>query len=237
MREPHKRSNVASAESEIPSRSQTPAPKLTESLPSLPTQQQAGTSRPPLSPSLRRVYYAPQPTNQNFTPLIESVDLAIKNSQLPESLTTEDFTRAVAVATVSALRHQQTHASSPARVRASVAGETDAGVGGHGGHEAPEWSRTTSTAVLLACTALYAVIAGGFMSPFVESVTLTKVPELLVDVVDVILEGSGIDEKFLGITLFALVPNTTEFMNAISFALNGNIALRYVFIPCSTNVR
>jgi hypothetical protein len=52
--------------------------------------------------------------------------------------------------------------------------------------------------------------------------------ELLVDVVDVILEGSGIDEKFLGVTLFALVPNTTEFMNAISFALNGNIALRCV---------
>lgn len=52
--------------------------------------------------------------------------------------------------------------------------------------------------------------------------------ELLVDVVDVILDGSGIDEKFLGVTLFALVPNTTEFMNAISFALNGNIALRSV---------
>lgn len=42
------------------------------------------------------------------------------------------------------------------------------------------------------------------------------------------LEGSGIDEKFLGVTLFALVPNTTEFMNAISFAMNGNIALRFV---------
>lgn len=52
--------------------------------------------------------------------------------------------------------------------------------------------------------------------------------ELLIDVVDVILSDSGIDEKFLGITLFALVPNTTEFMNAISFALNGNIALRCV---------
>jgi len=49
--------------------------------------------------------------------------------------------------------------------------------------------------------------------------------ELLVDVVDVVLKESGIDEKFLGITLFALVPNTTEFMNAMSFALNGNIAL------------
>lgn len=60
--------------------------------------------------------------------------------------------------------------------------------------------------------------------------------EILVDVVDVVLEGSGIQEKFLGITLFALVPNTTEFMNAISFAINGNIALRCVacpFFPCS----
>ena len=57
--------------------------------------------------------------------------------------------------------------------------------------------------------------------------------EILVDVVDVVLQGSGVDEKFLGITLFALVPNTTEFMNAISFALNGNIALRYArdFMP------
>ena len=50
--------------------------------------------------------------------------------------------------------------------------------------------------------------------------------EILIQVVDVVLEGSGIDEKFLGVTLFALVPNTTEFMNAISFAMNGNIALR-----------
>lgn len=45
------------------------------------------------------------------------------------------------------------------------------------------------------------------------------------DVVDVVLEGSKIPEKLLGVTLFALVPNTAEFMNAISFALNGNIAL------------
>ena len=76
--------------------------------------------------------------------------------------------------------------------------------------DAPSWSRTTSASVLLACTVFYALIA-----------------ELLVDVVDVVLKGSGIDEKFLGVTLFALVPNTTEFMNAMSFALNGNIALRY----------
>lgn len=42
---------------------------------------------------------------------------------------------------------------------------------------------------------------------------------------DVVLNGSGIDEKLLGVLLFALVPNTTEFMNAMSFAINGNISL------------
>ncbi|KAL1835075.1 hypothetical protein VTK73DRAFT_6314 [Phialemonium thermophilum] len=60
----------------------------------------------------------------------------------------------------------------------------------------------------MSATVLYAIIA-----------------EILVDTVDVVLEGFAIDEKFLGITLFALVPNTTEFLNAISFAMNGNIAL------------
>ena len=53
------------------------------------------------------------------------------------------------------------------------------------------------------------------------------------DVVDFVLKDSGIDEKFLGITLFALVPNTTEFMNAISFALNENIALRFALISAT----
>jgi len=138
---------------------------------------------------------------------MESVDHAVKHSdleslQLPAPMTTDDFTRAVAVATVSALRHQQTHGQQSAKLRVSDH------EGEHGGHEGPSWSRTTSASVLLACTALYAVIA-----------------ELLIDVVDEILEGSGIDEKFLGVTLFALVPNTTELMNAMSFALNGNIAL------------
>lgn len=46
--------------------------------------------------------------------------------------------------------------------------------------------------------------------------------EILVDSVHAV---SSIDEKLLGLTLFALVPNVTEFMNAISFAMYGNIAL------------
>ena len=77
-----------------------------------------------------------------------------------------------------------------------------------GGHDAPNWSRTKSAVILLTATVAYAIIA-----------------EILVDTVDAVLSNIDIDEKFLGITLFALVPNTTEFLNAISFAMNGNVAL------------
>lgn len=90
---------------------------------------------------------------------------------------------------------------------AATAGAATAHAGGHG-HDAPNWSRTKSTVILLGATILYAIIA-----------------EILVDTVDVVLESFSIDQKFLGLTLFALVPNTTEFLNAISFAMNGNIAL------------
>ncbi|KAI5858298.1 Sodium/calcium exchanger protein-domain-containing protein [Durotheca rogersii] len=78
----------------------------------------------------------------------------------------------------------------------------------HGGHDAPNWSRTKSSIILMGATVLYAIVA-----------------EILVDTVDVVLDNYAVDPKFLGITLFALVPNTTEFLNAISFAMNGNIAL------------
>ncbi|WVR05634.1 calcium/proton exchanger [Kwoniella sp. DSM 27419] len=176
---------------------------------------------------------------QGYTPFLEGVDRDMKSSshltpmRLPSTLTPEDFTRAVAVATVSALRHQgsvigsqngsaQKHRQPTlegpmhtGHVAALHKPNHGTGTGGgdddeeeHGGHEAPSWTRGVSAGVLLACTLLYAIIA-----------------EILVDVVDVVLQGSGIDEKFLGLTLFALVPNTTEFMNAMSFALNGNIAL------------
>lgn len=64
-----------------------------------------------------------------------------------------------------------------------------------GGHDAPNWSKGKSSIVLLVATVLYAVIA-----------------EILVNTVDVVLDNVDVDEKFLGITLFALVPNTTEFL-------------------------
>lgn len=122
-------------------------------------------TQPNASPLLnRRVSYAQQPA---FLPVLESVDHAVQNTDLghlglPGPMTTDEFTRAVAVATVSALRHQQTHAQGKVRISA---GETDAS-GGHGGHDAPSWSRTFSASVLLTCTALYAVIAGGLTPPY-----------------------------------------------------------------------
>jgi Ca2+:H+ antiporter len=105
--------------------------------------------------------------------------------------------------------------SGPVRNTVVLPGQDDPAAGlagaqadGHGGHDAPNWSRLKSSIVLMGATVLYAIIA-----------------EILVDTVDVVLESFDIEEKFLGITLFALVPNTTEFLNAISFAMNGNIAL------------
>jgi Ca2+:H+ antiporter len=72
-----------------------------------------------------------------------------------------------------------------------------------GGHDAPNWSRMKSSVILCGATLLYALIA-----------------EILVNTVDVVLKNVAIDEKFLGITLFALVPNTTEFL-VNPFPLSG----------------
>lgn len=77
-----------------------------------------------------------------------------------------------------------------------------------GGHDAANWSRNKSAMILLGATLLYAIIA-----------------EILVDNVDSVLSDFPINPKFLGLTVFALVPNTTEFLNAISFAIGGNVAL------------
>jgi Ca2+:H+ antiporter len=120
---------------------------------------------------------------------------------------------AVAAQEATYARRKVSVAAIPTRVQhanPSYVDEVEAaeGMSQAGGHDAPNWSRTKSTIILLGATLLYAIIA-----------------EILVSTVDVVLTNVAIDEKFLGITLFALVPNTTEFLNAISFAMNGNIAL------------
>ena len=88
-------------------------------------------------------------------------------------------------------------------------GDAAIGEGSEGGHDAPNWSRSKSTFILLFATVLYAVVA-----------------EILVNCVDTVLHDfPGLNQKFLGLTIFALIPNTTEFVNAISFAIHGNVAL------------
>ncbi|KAF1837276.1 calcium permease family membrane transporter-like protein [Decorospora gaudefroyi] len=128
------------------------------------------------------------------------------------ALATRDVTRAPRKAAQLANTPSKSHAERPVITRTHTEAppeEHDTAPGGaSGGHDAPNWSRQKSAAILLTATVAYAIIA-----------------EILVNTVDGVLEGSDIDEKFLGITLFALVPNTTEFLNAISFAMNGNIAL------------
>lgn len=127
------------------------------------------------------------------------------------ALATRDVTRAPRRAAHMVHTPSKTHVERPTATRTTTeAPDEHDNVPGHaaGGHDAPNWSRQKSAAILLSATVAYAIIA-----------------EILVNTVDGVLEGSDIDEKFLGITLFALVPNTTEFLNAISFAMNGNIAL------------
>lgn len=170
----HRRTSVVvNSESAEPSRSQTPVARAYD------YQTGQSSAAPPQSalPTLaagsgtqRRISYANPPVQYQpgMTPLLESVDHAMRDPaiqplQLPGNITPDDFTRAVAVATVSALRHQQAHAHSPARHRLASEPEGSAAAGGgHGGHEGPSWSRTTSASVLLGCTALYAAIAGAF---------------------------------------------------------------------------
>ena len=86
-------------------------------------------------------------------------------------------------------------------------GENEEDEGG-AGHDSPNWSKNKSFLILFGCTLLYSIIA-----------------EILVDTVDEVMKDYPMNEKFLGLTLFALVPNITEFMNAISFAMYGNIVL------------
>ncbi|SPJ87045.1 uncharacterized protein FTOL_12070 [Fusarium torulosum] len=75
-------------------------------------------------------------------------------------------------------------------------------------HHVPNWSRRKSLLILVTATVFYCLLA-----------------VILIDAVDTILQEFYIEERFLGLTVFALIPNATEIWNAILFATNGNIAL------------
>ncbi|KAJ1992657.1 hypothetical protein H4R33_000930 [Dimargaris cristalligena] len=143
------------------------------------------------------------------------------------SLTTGAHDRFFAAA-VAAAKHQHQHqhhqqqqqnpegapgqpsAAHPYRISDLEATDDEGDGGGHGGggHDSPNWSKTKSAAVLVGCTLLFSAIA-----------------EILVDCADSVIEALHIDQKFLGLTLFALAPNVPEITNAIAFAYQKNISL------------
>ena len=115
------------------------------------------------------------------------------------TIAARDATRAPRKTSIAANHPSSSHKSPNIRAGVVHGGEPDEVVAAEaaagGGHDAPNWSRLKSSVILCAATVLYALIA-----------------EILVNTVDVVLKNVAIDEKFLGITLFALVPNTTEFL-------------------------
>jgi Ca2+:H+ antiporter len=107
---------------------------------------------------------APYQGPTGYTPFLETIHRDLKAEsctpmRLPSSLTTEDFTRAVAAATVSALR-QQNSIPQTAKARPTSGADAAHDDDSEGGHEGPSWSRGMSATVLLSCTLLYAIIAG-----------------------------------------------------------------------------
>jgi Ca2+:H+ antiporter len=113
------------------------------------------------------------------------------------TIAARDATRAPRKTSIAA--HHPSSSHKPPPIRAGVVHEPEEAAATEAqaapGHDAPNWSRMKSSIILCSATVLYALIA-----------------EILVNTVDVVLKNVAIDEKFLGITLFALVPNTTEFL-------------------------
>jgi Ca2+:H+ antiporter len=120
------------------------------------------TSRTPVSQTPR------MPTNASQDKLNEVSELHLPKTIAGEAFNTEEFTRAVAVATVNALKsHENAIAREwkQARVPAALVEGAAVPIAAaaeeeQGGHEGPSWSRTVSSCVLLGCTVLYAIIAG-----------------------------------------------------------------------------
>ncbi|CCE66309.1 hypothetical protein TPHA_0P01510 [Tetrapisispora phaffii CBS 4417] len=76
--------------------------------------------------------------------------------------------------------------------------------------ETSNWSKRRSIFILLVSTVVYAIIAN-----------------ILIESLDELMQtySETIHPKLVGLTVIALVPNTTEFVNAISFAMQGNMPL------------
>jgi Ca2+:H+ antiporter len=148
--------------------------------------------------SIRSDFHIPGFTEAQNTNLVREV---AEMAATAATIAARDATKAHRKSSIAANTPTQS-SRKPPTIRAGVVHELDeaavaAAAEAHsgGGHDAPNWSRMKSSVILCGATLLYALIA-----------------EILVDTVDVVLKNVAIEEKFLGITLFALVPNTTEFL-------------------------
>ena len=114
-----------------------------------------------------------------WTPFLEAAashNSTFEPMQLPPTMTAVDFQHAVQAVAVNAMQsehnrrssqpHTAQHHPSYAKIPVQEALAYDTG---EGGHDAPAWTRETSASVLLACTFLYAIIAGSCPLPLSSS--------------------------------------------------------------------
>jgi len=117
--------------------------------------------------------------------------------------------------TASSSSHQSHHSHGSGQAHAHGGGG-----GGDHGHKPPPWSRRKALFILIMSTILFALLAGTVLSAWtiegqepsahwlVHKGLYAKwycATEILVNSVDEVLHGSPISEKFLGVTLFAIV--------------------------------
>ena len=178
--------------------------------PSGPDTTRSGTENQPRPSSMKSPHIVPPKSRDGDIPGLYLHSLSDEDNNTLTRAVVEMAAAAATVAARDATKASQKAAKAahhtPRRESAAAArshhvaavhdgGAHDTDAHGAGGHDAPNWSKTKSAVVLLTATVAYAIIA-----------------EILVDTVDSVLNNIDIDEKFLGITLFALVPNTTEFL-------------------------
>jgi Ca2+:H+ antiporter len=71
-----------------------------------------------------------------------------------------------------------------------------------------EMNKWVSLTVLICATGVFSLMA---------HVITDKIPE--------VIDKIHLSQRFVGLVFFTLIPNAAEYMNAIKFALNGNIGL------------
>lgn len=74
--------------------------------------------------------------------------------------------------------------------------------------EKPQWGKLVSTLVLLCSVAVY-----------------TGVADVITEAVTPMLQSVRMSEEFMGLTLIAITPNLSEYLNAVIFALRGDLDL------------